>query len=965
MAECEAGVSQKDEPPCPEFTRRIGKHNVYRQFQKHLAEGNWYIPFTDWSEFDHFEDDENDFMFRPDESINCRNRKIIYERIIKMRDRFNQYCKQLIILGFNNSKYDFQLGRAEMVKHLYTRGGDNCFVIKRNNAYASIVTDKFRILDVINYLQQGTSYAQFLKSYHCSMSKGWFPYEFFDSESKLDYPALPPIHCFYSELKGFNVLEEEKLQYDKLLGSGKRVEEALKLMGLENPPLSKEENYSHLQQVWSSHQMRVFGDFLRYYNILDVVPFVEGVEKMLQFYVGKGLDLFKQTISVPGVSRFLLNKSSQQAKIAFPLITADDKQLYWKLKNGLVGGPSIVFNRFVKVGETKVRGEDSPLVESIEGYDCSGLYLNSMAQALPSSYYVRRQAADNFTAKYSQRHRQMFDWMDYLMERDPSLNIRHMVNNGKEVKIGSYSVDGYDEKNGIVFDFQGCWWHSHFCVKIPQNEKGKVLYYKRRERTQLREQFLKSLGFKIVVIWECDYNQQLKTDPMLEHFVRNREKWFQPLHMTQQSILDKICDNTLFGCIECDLEVPEEWGKKHRGKFSESPYEYFEEFPPIFCTSEIPFDCWGPLMQSYVVENHLSQNPKTLLVGGMKASHIYLITPLVKWYIEHGLVVTKVYEIVQFKPGFPFRQFVQQVTEARRQGDRDSKLDILSNTMKLIGNSGYGSLIRDVTKETNVKFVQGHSKASAMVNKSAFKKLTVLDDDQDYFEVESTKGCTNLNLPIILGFFILGYAKLRMCQFYFDFLKKYVSRNMFSIIQMDTDSLYFALGAKNLTEAIKSEMKKKYDLLLKGNCNKQTTKVLHNTKQEYWFPRTCCIHHSNYDKRESGLFHLEFSSGQEMCSLASKTYALKGKNTEKFSCKGINKKRVHNVLDICKSVLKTKRSVSSVNKGFRLRGNKILTYSQIKFGFSYFYVKRIVCNDGIHTKPLKMVLVPRKIKCSK
>ena len=121
---------------------------------------------------------------------------------------------------------------------------------------------------------------------------------------------------------------------------------------------------------------------------------------------------------------------------------------------------------------------------------------------------------------------------------------------------------------------------------------------------------------------------------------------------------------------------------------------------------------------------------------------------------------------------------------------------------------------------------------------------------------------------------------------------------------------------------------------------------------------------SNYDKRESGFFHFEFSSGQEMCSLTSKTYALKRVSAEKLSCKGINKRRVHNFWDICKGVLKNKRSASSVNKGFKLQGNKLLTYKQIKFGFSSFYVKREVCNAGMHTKPLKMVLVPRK-KCSK
>ena len=182
---------------------------------------------------------------------------------------------------------------------------------------------------------------------------------------------------------------------------------------------------------------------------------------------------------------------------------------------------------------------------------------------------------------------------------------------------------------------------------------------------------------------------------------------------------------------------------------------------------------------------------------------------------------------------------------------------------------------------------------------------------------------------------------------------------MFSLIQMDTDSLYCALGEKSLFESVKTGMKKKHDLLLKGNCKKKTIKVLHDNLQEYWFPRTCCKHHIDYDKRESGLFHLEFSSGEEMCALASKTYTVQSQFCVKCSCKGINKIMVDKPMDILKKVLKSKKAACSINKGFRFWGNKILTYKEIKNGFTFFYIKRTVALDGIHTKPLDLVLTPK------
>ena len=51
------------------------------------------------------------------------------------------------------------------------------------------------------------SYSAFLKAYKIEEAKSYFPYEWFDDVSKLDYPSLPPYDAFYSELKQKNVLE--------------------------------------------------------------------------------------------------------------------------------------------------------------------------------------------------------------------------------------------------------------------------------------------------------------------------------------------------------------------------------------------------------------------------------------------------------------------------------------------------------------------------------------------------------------------------------------------------------------------------------------------------------------------------------------------------------------------------------------------------------------------------------------
>ena len=42
------------------------------------------------------------------------------------------------------------------------------------------------------------------------------------------------------------------------------------------------------------------------------------------------------------------------------------------------------------------------------------------------------------------------------------------------------------------------------------------------------------------------------------------------------------------------------------------------------------------------------------------------------------------------------------------------------------------------------------------------------------------------------------YAKLRMLQFYYDFLDKYLDRSDFQMCEKDTDSAYIAISGKSV-----------------------------------------------------------------------------------------------------------------------------------------------------------------------
>ena len=79
----------------------------------------------------------------------------------------------------------------------------------------------------------------------------------------------------------------------------------------------------------------------------------------------------------------------------------------------------------------------------------------------------------------------------------------------------------------------------------------------------------------------------------------------------------------------------------------------------------------SPLMRDFAEKTKCLPQPRKMLIGSYFAKKIFLITPLVKWYLEQGLVVTKVYEFVEYVPKQCFRGFGESVSEARRAGDQD------------------------------------------------------------------------------------------------------------------------------------------------------------------------------------------------------------------------------------------------------------------------------------------------------
>ena len=311
---------------------------------------------------------------------------------------------------------------------------------------------------------------------------------------------------------------------------------------------------------------------------------------------------------------------------------------------------------------------------------------------------------------------------------------------------------------------------------------------------------------------------------------------------------------------------------------------------------------------------------------------------------------------VRYDPIPCFKNFADEVANTRRHADRDQSGAAAGNTAKLIGNALYGKTITNKAKHTDVSYAETND-TRRYTNDPLFQHMAKIDDL--WYEVHLHKGTISHDLPIQIGFWVYCLAKMRMLEFYYDFLLKFFDRAKFELSQMDTDSLYFAIAGKKIEDILKPDMRSTYfrecHLWLPAErCDScfndyVTTKLAGNA----WPLKQCCEIRNKFDKRTPGLFKLEFQ-GDKILSLCSKSYICTGEDSTKKAHKGVNTKQNALLFKHYDSVLSTSTQLATTNKGIRVWNKTLTTYSQTKVGLTSIYIKRQVQSDGVLTTPLNL-----------
>ena len=178
--------------------------------------------------------------------------------------------------------------------------------------------------------------------------KGFYPYEYMDSEEKFNDTKLPPREAFYSKLSGKGITEKD---------------------------------YEHAGNVWISFKMKTFKEYHELYNITDVLLLADVFENFR--------DLCLKIYGLDPVYYFTAPQLAWDACLKMTSVKLEllsDEDMLLMIEEGIRGGISIISNRYGEANNKYMRkgfNKNKPS-KYLMYLDANNLYGCAMSEKLPT-----------------------------------------------------------------------------------------------------------------------------------------------------------------------------------------------------------------------------------------------------------------------------------------------------------------------------------------------------------------------------------------------------------------------------------------------------------------------------------------------------------------------------------------------------------------------------------------------------
>ncbi|GMF15433.1 unnamed protein product [Phytophthora lilii] len=642
-------------------------------------------------------------------------------------------------------------------------GTDNIKSVIKNPSYMCIATSDMKMLIITNYVPAGTSYDKYLTTYLGGCK----------CDDKIRCVCGLGKGLFpYEYITPFNVQNQTTIPPRSAFDS--------KLRGTS---ITKDD-YKRVKFVWEYYEMKSIKDLLIWYNNLDVIPFIKAIKAQRELFKPFDLDMFADGVSLPGLSEKVMYQT------CFNNLQYPDKK------------PANAF-QFPAKHMGGYKNQDAKAKRKF------GVTLEQLNTLLQKQKYLCGLCYCQLTADTASADRINND----LGHIDGNILVSCVKCNTARKDM---SLKGFRYKKLLEFNSDKLVYsidkeEKNIYSKMKANIAGgpSIIFnrYAKRNETKIRggKVCKKIIGYdaNALYLWALGNEMPCGRLTTVEAY---------------DGIIDDIKADKVFGFLECDIRAPEHLK------------QYFGEMTPIF--KNVLIDCTN---ESVIGKHMFDHNearkqsrakPARKLIGSYFGEKILIYTPLLKWYLSHGMEITKTYCFVKASSHKAFAPFMEAVSNARREGDVDKSKAMIAEMMKLVGNSAFGRSGMDMSKH---------------------KELN------DACEITMKKRRLNNKNPIHLSIAIYQLAKLRMLQYYYDCINFYFDRSDFQYQEMDTDSAYIAFSCENpFQDCIKPELR------------------AHFKEHKYdWFSRDYNTEVAKFDHRTPGLFKDEWSD-DAMVSLSSK-----------------------------------------------------------------------------------------------
>ena len=298
-----------------------------------------------------------------------------------------------------------------------------------------------------------------------------------------------------------------------------------------------------------------------------------------------------------------------------------------------------------------------------------------------------------------------------------------------------------------------------------------------------------------------------------------------------------------------------------------------------------------------------------------------------KFYLEEGMQVTKIYRVLRFKQSRWLESYIQKNSNLRAA----AKTDFDKNQYKLYNNSIYGKTCENQKKRSDIRLVKSKEACKRLIELPHYKGHRIFDENLAAIDLRKIEA--KIDKPFYVGFVVLELSKLHMYKFHYRYIKKNFGDKA-QLLFTDTDSLMYHINETDPWPLFWRDRKEYFDF------------ASYAKTQKYYDPQ---------NNKVIGMFKDEVLGKQiiEFVGLRPKMYSyitndqqVSGKHTAKGIQYAVAKNLTH---EQYLQQLNNPHENRLVNRRIGPKLHRLYSIQTNKRGLCSFDDKRVILEDGIST----------------